>query len=346
LRNEKPLAGVGMLYSERTQRFYGGEKHQQNQGDHELGMYHALVEARVPFEMIHDEYLDIDRIGHFRLLVLPNIAAMSDRQCRQIREYVKRGGSLLATYETSLYNERGEKREDFGLADIFGVSFNGQVEGPMLNSYLRLSVEDEAPHPILEGLTDTTRIINGIYRLGVKADVDFPSPLTLIPSYPDVPMEHVYPRMPVTNIREVYLRQLGGSRVIYFPWDIDRTFWEILDTDHGKLIRNAVNWATGKQQPAYVEGKGIVDIAAWMQGDSMTVHIVNLTNPMMLKGPFRELIPLPPQVVRIRIPDKRKVARVQMLVAGEEPGYVMNGDSVELTASNILDHEVIALDLE
>ncbi len=56
----------------------------------------------------------------------------------------------------------------------------------------------------------------------------FPSPLTLIPTYPDLPMEDVYPRVPRTDVRELYLRDLGGSRVAYVPWDIDRTFWDVL----------------------------------------------------------------------------------------------------------------------
>ena len=32
----------------------------------------------------------------------------------------------------------------------------------------------------------------------------------------------------------------------------------------------------------------------------MTVHLVNLTNPMMMKGPLRETIPIGPLTVRIR----------------------------------------------
>ena len=30
----------------------------------------------------------------------------------------------------------------------------------------------------------------------------FPSPVTLIPTYPDLPMEHVYPRVPRTDSRD------------------------------------------------------------------------------------------------------------------------------------------------
>ena len=345
LRNEKPLASVGMLYSEQTQRFYGGEKHQDNTPDHDTGMYHALIEARVPFEMVHDQYLDAGHVDQFKLLVLPNIAALSDGQCQQIMDYVARGGSILATFETSLFNEKGEKRNDFGLRDLFGISFNGEVEGPMKNSYLRLAKENGQYHPILRGIEDTSRIINGVYRLGIQVNGEFPSPLTLIPSYPDLPMEHVYPRVPETDIREVYLREIGESRIVYFPWDIDRTFWEILNVDHGKLIRNAVHWAMKEEQPVTVLGQGILDITVWKQKQSMTVHLVNLTNPMMMKGPFRELIPLHDQEVKIQVPPGKNVIKVQLLVSGLEPEYKVSNGRVELIVQKILDHEVIALDL-
>jgi trehalose utilization protein len=64
-------------------------------------------------------------------------------------------------------------------------------------------------------------------------------------------MEEVFPRQPKTDIAEVYLRQAGAGRVVYFPWDIDRTFWEVLAVDHFKLLRNAVDWATGEPRPVW-----------------------------------------------------------------------------------------------
>ncbi len=345
LRNEKPLANVAMVYSEQTQRYYGGEKHQENPQHHDLGMYHALIEARIPFEMVHDQYLDAGHVDRYQLLVLPNIAAMSDRQCQQFQDYVRRGGSLLATFETSLYDEHGKKREDFGLGDVFGVSYDKHIEGPMRNSYLRCENENGQYHPVLDGLHGTTRIINGIYRLGVQPMEEFPSPLTLIPSYPDLPMEHVYPRVPSTDTRELFLRETDGGRVVYFPWDIDRTFWEILNVDHGRLIQNAMQWALQGDQPVRVAGQGMLDVTVWQQKHSMTVHLVNLTNPMMMKGPFRELIPLRDQKVSIRIPSGKKITGIQLLVAGQSPSFETSGDLIDLLVPQIMDLEVIALDL-
>ncbi len=92
-------------------------------------------------------------------------------------------------------------------------------------------------------------------------------------------MEDVYPRITRTDERELYLRTIGGSRIVYFPWDIDRTFWDVLCVDHGRLLRNAIRWATNEPPPVEVEGPGMLDVTIWRQRGSLTVHIVNLTNP-------------------------------------------------------------------
>ncbi len=344
LRNEEPLARVAMVYSQQTAWFYGGPRASQKVEDPTRGMYHALVEARIPFEMVHDRLLDPEHIGQFKLLILPNIAALSDAQCEQLRQFVKGGGSLLATFETSLYNEWGARRLDFGLADLFGVFFRGRVEGPMQNSYLRL--EHGTRHPILNGLEDAPRIINGVFRLDVGAREPFPNPpVTLIPSYPDLPMEKVFPRVPKTDIPEVYLREVGPGRVAYFPWDIDRTFWEVMCVDHWRLLRNTVEWALNEEHPVTVRGPGVLDVTIWRQKASMTVHLVNLTNPMMMKGPFRELIPVTAQKVRVRLPEGKRAGKVQLLAAGMAPQVEESRGAITLMVPSVLDHEVIAIDL-
>lgn len=347
LRNEAPLARVGMVYSQQTATFYGGGRAPQKVEDHTNGFYHALIEARIPFEMVHDGLLDAAHTDQFKLLILPNIAALSDRQCDQLREYVKRGGSLVATHETSLYDEWGVRRSNFGLADLFGAKFKGRIEAPLQNSYLKLEQDATGKrHPLLAGLEDAPRIINGVARVDVEASVrTLAAPLTLIPSYPDLPMEMVYPRVPQTNIPEVFLRELGPSRIVYFPWDIDRTFWEVMDVDHGKLLRNAVQWALNEEPVVTVTGPGVLDVTVWRQKESMTVHLVNLTNPMMMKGPFRELIPISEQRVRVRLPRDKKAKKVQLLVGGQSIRAEESAGYLAVTVPTILAHEVIAVDL-
>ena len=133
--------------------------------------------------------------------------------------------------------------------------------------------------------------------------------------------------------------------MVYFPGDIDRTFWEVLDVDHARLLRNAVVWATNEVAPVVVQGPGVVDISVWGQRNSMTVHLVNLTNPMMMKGPIREVIPISAQRVRVETPDAHKVREVKLLVAGKKVPFRTEQTSIFLDVPSIDVHEVVALDL-
>ena len=349
LRDQKPLARVGMVYSQQTAAFYGGENARTQVEDPALGFYQALIEARIPFEMVHDRMLDREHISQFRTLIFPNIAALSDLQCQQIREFVEKGGSIVATFETSLYDEWGVRRKDFGLGSVLGITYAGRVQGPMLNSYLTLKKEHgkDSYHPLLAGFEDATRIINAVHQVEVKPRSEpIFSPLEIIPSYPDLPMEAVFPPPVAVHNPGVYLNTLRRGRVVYFPGDIDRTFWDVLDVDHAHLLRNAVLWATNEITPVTVEGPGVIDVSVWEQKDSMTVHLVNLTNPMMMKGPIREIFPIGTQHLRIQIPKGRRVKKAKLLVAGKDTPFQAEHPSIILDIPSISIHEVIAIDFE
>src|ERR1039457_5361600 len=103
LRNERPLARVGVVYTQQTAWFVGNKVE-----DHINGWYQALIEARIPFELVHDRLLDAPHISQFKTLILPNIAALSDAQCDQLRAFVKNGGSVIALRIT----KRGDVRQN------------------------------------------------------------------------------------------------------------------------------------------------------------------------------------------------------------------------------------------
>ncbi|HEV2324671.1 MAG TPA: alpha-amylase family protein, partial [Terracidiphilus sp.] len=141
LVQQQPIARVALVYSQQTAWFYGGQQAHAKVEDYALGWCQALTESRIPFEMVHDRLLDTTHLAPYKSLILPNIAALSDAQCAQLRDFVAGGGSLIGTYETSLYDENGEQRKNFGLSDLFGVDWTGKSEGPMQNSYIRLEHE-------------------------------------------------------------------------------------------------------------------------------------------------------------------------------------------------------------
>ena len=342
LRNQENLARVAIVFSQQTARYYGGEQASAKVEDHINGIYQALVESRIPFEMVHDHKLDAASIHGYKTLVLPNIACLSDEQCQRLTKFVKQGGGLVATHETSLYDEWGKRRENFGLSQLFGASFGGMVDQHVQNSYIRL---EQPHHPLLSGLEGATRIINGVAQVHTKSTNANSLLMTVVPSYPDLPMEDVYPRIAHTDIPAIHVNEVGAGRVVYFPWDIDRTFWDVLAGDHLTLLRNAVQRVTNESPRVSVSGPGVVDISIWRQEDSMTVHIVNLTNPMMMKGPVRNIVPLAGQVAQIALPSGTAPKSVHLLVANETAKYSRVANQLEVHLPPIGIHETIAIDL-
>ncbi len=58
----------------------------EDRTDHLEGVYAALVEARIPFDYVHEQDLDPERISSYAVLILPNMALMSDAQAATIRQ--------------------------------------------------------------------------------------------------------------------------------------------------------------------------------------------------------------------------------------------------------------------
>jgi hypothetical protein len=94
-----------------------------------------------------------------------------------------------------------------------------------------------------------------------------------------------------------------------------------------------------------VEGPGLFDVTAWRQKDSLTVHLVNLTNAMAMKGPVREFVPVGPMTVTIRLPPGTRPRRVQLLVAGTAAPADEAGGMLTVIVPSVRDHEVVAVDL-
>ena len=110
--NSRLLARVGLVYSQQTAWYYGGEHVAANVENHALGWYQALIESRIPFDMVHDHLLGREALASYKTLILPNIAALSDAQCDQLPKRLSATAvNLIATFETSLYDEWERRRE-------------------------------------------------------------------------------------------------------------------------------------------------------------------------------------------------------------------------------------------
>jgi hypothetical protein len=154
----------------------------------------------------------------------------------------------------------------------------------------------------------------------------------------------VFPRQPHTSEPAAVFRQQGGARVAYFAGDIDRTFWRSSNTDLSRLLGNTVRWLRGDRQPlATIDGDGVIEAFAWETEPGMALHLVNYTNPNMMRGWFRRFYPTGPLRIELALPGGRPVQRARALRAGRDLPLQIEGNRLRFETPPVADYEVIAL---
>lgn len=335
--NKRSIADIGVVMGQRTHLFYR-PPNRVPMREYMDGMYCALVEGRFLFDFVHEEKLAPEELQRYSALLLPNTALLSDEQCRQLRAYVEGGGSLLATFESSLYTERNERLDDFGLADVFGIHKAGDIVGTLGNGYL---ARIEKPHPILSGFANTHWIPGAEHRLPVAPVGD--AVLTVVPGFVAYPPELSYPDPAKTDEPAVVVRQKGKSRLVYFPGDVERTMWKSGHTDLARLVQNSIRWVAGSDPTMTVEGEGVVETFGWETEAGFAVHLLNYTNPAMHRGWIRNFYPIGAQKVRMRLPAGRRVQRVELLRSEVDVPFRVEGGRIEFTVPKVVDYEVAAV---
>jgi hypothetical protein len=365
LIHREPVAAVGVVYSERNFEWYGRDDSNILALAPYNGMIQALIRARIPYIAVHADHIDRDA-NKVSMLVLPNLAAMSNSQVDSVRRFVSEGGSLVATDETSLYDEYGDRRPDFALGDLFGASYTGKREGPRNaagtdHTYLRLTPDvgqdvdgprhgDEpaksaARHPVLRGFEATNILTFGGVLLEVKPAQDATVLLTFVPVFPTNPPENSWMRTPRTQIPGLVVREQKGARIAYLPADIDRRYEQGNIPDHGDLIRNVVRWAAKDTIPVEVKGPGLIDCHLYRQHDRLVLHLVNLTSAGTWRAPVEELIPVGPLTVRLKVPGDLTWKRMLLTVSAETVVPVrQQGDWIQFEVKSVLAHEMVVLE--
>ena len=343
LTARRSLANIGVVIGQSTQLFYPGpavahSQHYMRETTH--GVYEALLRGRFMFDFVHEDRLDRETLSKYRALLLPNVAVLSDRQCGQIRDYVHAGGSVMASFETSLYEENLKPRSDFGLADLLGIRKAGEAIGTNGNAYYGWIERD---HAILEGFRDTKWLPGAQNRVPVKP-IEAPV-LTVVPGFVQYPPELAYPPVAHTDEPAVVLRELGSSRLAYFPGDIERTFWL---TGHGDLLRllhNTIRWIARDESVVQVEGDGFVEMFAWETAPGYAVHLLNYTNPNADHGWLQSVYAVGPQTVRMKLPSGVKVKSVELLRAESGVDFHLERDVLRFTIPRVDDYEVAAISI-
>jgi hypothetical protein len=327
LSRQEPVQDVTILYSRNSNNiFNNGDRSKDAYITHLIGMEQLLIAEKIQYSFLLDQNLSEETLSKVKVLAIPNGACLSDEEIRLVKEYVYNGGQLLATNETSLYNEHGNARKDFGLNEVFGCNFTGlRKEG---SHYGYQYVDHNQAHSMHKGLEETTLLANWGLNLLVKPHGDSECPITYVPQiYPQSP-ERAWPRSFKTKFPTCVVHSYGKGKSIFFPYGLDRQIWMHGHQDFRTLLANGFRTLIGSEQTLTSNAPQSVQFqVSQIQGSEgdYAVHAVNTTS-----APFRpvlEIIPLQQVEVEIIIEGTGEYSHDTMFA----------GSEIELLDRTILD---------
>ena len=300
LRDQKAYAPIRILYSRDTRNLTGNEDRDPDDfGNAIMGIEKVLMEDHRPFGFLPDFRLDSAGLSGCELLILPDVACLSDRQLAVIRSYVKNGGKLLATYSTSLYDQDGQRREDFGLSALFGCSAEPGLFDTRKDSYQYIVHRNS----LLEGFENTEMLMNGGKTLRCIQAGETSKVLTaLVPQLNNQPPEKAWRDTLPINLPVMLSNVWGKGKVIYFANQPDRLSIHPGHNDFRALLKNSfkelqpLRWlSTNAPESVHINVTKSTDQKCYM------VTLINLSSAP--ERPIRSLIPVRDVSIEINLPD-------------------------------------------
>ncbi len=309
---------AALLVSEQTRQFYAGGQIVERFLAHSLGVFRVGWEEHLPITLITDQDLRPKRLAKYHVLILPNAAALSDEQIATIRDYVKSGGGLVATCETSLCDELGHARGNFALADLFGVDYEGRPAAPLrraeLDANFAVAVDDkywaqrQGVAEMRWGASDLqTNVLVDDPRLativnGVQAS--FKGPLVRV-SPPRAPMKQAMLLFPEGRepIPGAVAGEHGNGRVVYLPAGFDAANYSYGYPYQRIVLASAIRWAAGRPPPVEIEAPMCIASTQWRQNDAdgerLVIQLFNGINSTTDHGLPEANVPLREEAVPV-----------------------------------------------
>ncbi|MBI4890205.1 MAG: beta-galactosidase trimerization domain-containing protein [Acidobacteria bacterium] len=339
----RSAANVAIVWSDTTANHYEGSPAQMididrvpqrsaigNVDTEFNGLAEALIRAQVPFDVIDDVTLERDPLERYGIIFLPNVACMSDAAAGRLKRFVAAGGSIFATFETSLYDETGVRRPDFALGSLFGVADEKKITGPLQWDFMK----PLEPHWLLRGV-EREMLAAPTWHARVRPNggtvaLRFTEPLK--GRYDGIPKDSSEPAL-VAN-------KVGSGTAVYFAGDLGAMAAGFHLPEYFRIVANAARRLSAP--PFQLESvPGSVEVVWREQPGRNMLHLVNFTGEMT--RPITQVVPL--RDVRVTLPAPASYRRVHTLVEPRELPVTRtaNGD-LQVTLPRAAEYEVLVFE--
>jgi len=329
---------VGVVYGYQTPRGHAPSAGWWWKTDSRMnsqGAFAACLYGHVQVSSISELLLDdIEKLRPYKVLYLADFAYLSDKRIANIKQFVREGGGLVASYGSSLFDAAGDIQRRFGLEDLLHAA----------------PVEPQGE--LAETLANYQSMTGGPYDLYLAE----PKPDRLTPLWWTQPVKALEGGQVWQNVVTgdglrpilpgVIVSSYGKGKVVYCASALESLFLQQNSSAVGDLIRGLIAKATPAPAPYEMDAPAGLIANLTTNADTLVLHMTNWTGNKLERAGANEYYLAPAENVSVRfaIPKGKKVSNVALLV--ESPfRQQRKGSILEVTIPRVEAYQAVRVDL-
>lgn len=199
-----------------------------------------LSNLNVNYEIIDDKKIESEDISNYKLIILPGIKSLSEKEVIKLKKFLENGGSIFATGGIGSYSNDGKWKGWQFLSEVFGINFTREIG---VNEIYKI-------HTLRGGLPLTANVPTGFPLRVATWDrpmaVEVLDPRTTQVSFwYNYKSEYGLVREEIKKTAGIVYGNYGKGRFVWMGFEInsvigsqdDYVFFE-------RLFNNSVNWLT------------------------------------------------------------------------------------------------------
>jgi putative glycosyl hydrolase-like family 6 (GHL6) protein len=360
-----PVKEIGLVYSRTSYKNFAGYD-LDKMNPKFSGAFRALLNEQVHFDAFFDTQISAEKLKGYKALFIPGGISLQEKALDAIRNYVREGGSLLATGKFTLIDETGKALSNFAASDLLGVKFQGEtpsapyrtreyretgpVHGYSLVPEAYLKIKDQRLAGIVPAenqLTPASYAQAGIGGLKRWIDYAFVKAQEGTEILADLflPSGGAFGKaleFPYGTPPGITLNHYGQGRVIYVAFPIEEFYERRRLQETRKLLKELFRMLVGGDFAVEVDAPPGVIINFTQNGDRSFLHLLNYTGTMQEDSHALEWI-APIRNISVKVAERAPIERIQLLEASTDISFERTGSSISFKLPELNVFETVIL---
>jgi hypothetical protein len=296
----------------------------------------VLLEERIGFDVNPSTEMSEQWLQGQKVIALCGASGMSEETAKRLTAWVERGGGLLVTYDTGLYDAKGQQRQDGGaLQEVLGVKMKG---GP-------LESQPECYYRIKEGHA-------ALGEYGAGATVEGDGAIVPVEVFGGAKTIAECWNLGTGEVRgpAIVVNNYGRGRTIYVSGSLEANYLYDRVESTGRLLRSMVEYLErGAPQLFKLQApRGVYGVLRQTTGGEPVLWLLaNVGFKDAAVGRMRqEFVPVANVKISIRVPQGRQAKAMQLMRADRPIPFELEDGYAVATLPSLHIAEVLHLQLE